>query len=196
MVNAMYRKKSLMHTQKRQFWQCIAPFKNNFKKAFKDIEYSVCGDKGINFLDHFFDKGGILLLSLQRHCIPQRLSCKKKECDRPRNFFFFCAEEVFRDSKYRIKWKALRASSEMAKQKTVRLLSTLLLPRSFSLSSSPHYFAKSPSFYVAGLYTHTRTQIPLHRVGRLRDLLEFARTAQTQINVCNWCSASLGFLTV
>jgi len=34
----------------------------------------------------------------------------------------------------------------MDKQKTVRLLSTLLLPRSFSLYSSPHYFAKSPSY--------------------------------------------------
>ena len=44
-------------------------------------------------------------------------------------------------------------------------------------------------------YTHTHTQIPLHWVGRLRNLLEFARTAQTQINVYNWCSASLGFLT-
>lgn len=42
-------------------------------------------------------------------------------------------------------------------------------------------------------YTHAR--IPLHWGGTLRNLLQFARIAQTQINVCNCCSTALGFLT-
>lgn len=37
-------------------------------------------------------------------------------------------------------------------------------------------------------------QIPLHQGGRLRNLLEFVRIAQTQINFCNCCSATFGFL--
>lgn len=109
-------------------------------------------------------------------------------------FFFFCADEVFRDSKYSIKQKVLRGPCELARERKQQgSLARWYFPGVF-LSTAHHAILPGHPMKFRD-YTHTRMQVPLHCVGRLRNLLEFARTALTQINTCDWCSASLGLQT-
>lgn len=156
----------------------------------------MCGDKGINFLDYFFDKGGVLLLSLQRHSIPQRLSGKKWVWQKVELFFFFpfwwslqgFTTEIQIKSAESFLWDGQTENCEWG------CSALCYFPGAF-LSSGHHIVSlKAHPIKVRDCaYTHAR--IPLHWGGTLRNLLQFARIAQTQINVCNCCSTALGFLT-
>lgn len=173
------QRKSPLHTQKEPVFGNAEPhLKINFKKTLRDIEYSVFWDKGINFLDYFFDKGRVLLLSLQRHSIPQRLSGKKMSVTSSVTFFLFfilmkSSGIHNRDSNKKC-WELPVGWPN--RKLWVRLLSTLLLPWSF-LSSGHHIvLLKAHPIKVRNC---AHPQIPLHQEGRLRNLLELVRIAQT-----------------
>lgn len=83
----------------------------------------------------------------------------------------------------------LKASCEMGKQKS-EAAQHFVTSQEFCLHSSPHHFAESTSSKAEGLSTQLHTG-----PSALRNFLQFARTAQTQINVCKWCSAWIDFLS-
>lgn len=155
----------------------------------------MCWDKGINFLDYFFDKARVLLLSLQRHSIPQRHSGKKKWVWQAVELFFFFSfwlslqgftTEIQIKSAESFLWDGQTENCEWG------CSALCFFPRAF-LSSGHHIvLLKAHPIKVRDC---AHPQIPLHQGGRLRNLLEFVRIAQTQINVCNCCSATFGFLT-
>lgn len=102
MVNSTAEKEPFAHTKGASLGKCIAPLKNKLKKAPRDMECSVCGDKGINFLEYFLTKEEFYFC-LCRDTLSLRDSGKKWVWQGVELFSFFPSDEVFRDSQQRFK---------------------------------------------------------------------------------------------